>query len=115
MHVPVASQVSSVHSLPSFEHALPTGTHRQLAAEQQSAALPAEGSQLSSGSIAPFPHLVAEKVMLLQMLALDVHVMCVSSPSPVPLQNRSSQSPGIAPALEYAPVAGSTVPLAETW
>jgi hypothetical protein len=34
--------------------------------------------------------------------------MWVSSPSPVPLQTKSTQSPGMAPATENAPVPGST-------
>jgi hypothetical protein len=69
-------------------------------------------SQFSRGSITPFPHLVAE-IWPPQALTLDVHVLWLSSPSPVPLQAKS-QSPTISPVTENAPVAGSTVPARES-
>jgi hypothetical protein len=70
-------------------------------------------SQFSKASITPFPHLEAEMGPL-QALTLDVQLVCVSSPSPVPLQVKL-QSPGTSPVRENAPVAGSTVPARESW
>src|SRR5215471_1631622 len=66
-------------------------------------------SHSSRGSITPLPHLVAERGTL-QALVPEVHVPWVSSPSPVPLQTKSAQSPAISPLMENAPVSGSTVP-----
>jgi hypothetical protein len=111
VHVPVALQTSSVQSFPSFVHAVPGGSSRQRA-EQQSPSALTPTSQFSKGSITPFPHLVAERGKL-QAGVLDVHVLCVSSPSPVPEQKRSAHSPGIAPLTVNAPVDGSTVPSRE--
>src|SRR5262245_14478614 len=104
VHVPVALQTSAVQSFPSLVHAVPAGSSRQRS-EQQSPSEWLPSSQFSRGSITPFPHLVAERGPL-QALLLDVHVICVSSPSPVPLQARSAQSPGISPVTENAPVPG---------
>src|SRR5262249_15299113 len=111
VHVPAASHTSAVQSFPSLVHAVPAGSSRQRA-EQQSPSAWLPSSQFSRGSITPFPHLVADRGTL-QALLLDVHVICVSSPSPVPLQARSAQSPGISPVTENAPVPGSTVPARE--
>ena len=61
VHVPPALQTSSLQSFPSLAHAVPACAGRQCA-EQHSAPPSLEGSQLSRGSITPFPHLVAEKV-----------------------------------------------------
>src|SRR5262245_19295530 len=103
-HAPSAQTSPTVHALPS-SHAVPAGSARQRA-EQQSPSAWLPSSQFSKGSITPFPHLVADRGTL-QALLLDVHVICVSSPSPVPLQARSAQSQGISPAAGHGTVPGS--------
>ncbi len=108
-HVPVASQTSSVQPFPSLVHVVPGGASWQRA-EQQSPSPALPSSQVSRGSRTPFPHLVPKRETL-QILVLEVHVLWVSSPSPVPVHAKSAQSPGIAPVMENAPVSGSTVPV----
>src|SRR5262249_37144551 len=111
VHVPAPSQRPAHRSFPSGAHAIPAGSARQRA-EQQSRSALMPTSQFSRGSITPFPHLVAE-IWPAQALTLDVHVLWLSSPSPVPLQAKS-QSPATSPVTENAPVAGSTVPARES-
>src|SRR5882724_11324443 len=111
VHVPAASQISSVQDCPSLVQGVPAGSSRHRA-EQQSPFPALPGSQSSNGSITPFPHLVRTTGPEGQVWEVKVPVS--SSPSPVPLYTKSGQSPVISPLTENAPVAGSTVPVAES-
>src|SRR5262245_64897607 len=110
VHVPAPSQRPVHRSFESVVHTVPAASSRQRA-EQQSPSAWLPSSQFSKGSITPFPHLVSKTGPEGQVG--DVKVPLSSSSSPVPLYTNSGQSPVISPLTENAPVAGSTVPVAE--
>src|SRR5262245_51173590 len=84
VHVPAASQTSSVQACPSLVHAVPAGASRQRA-EQQSPPTASPSPQFSEGSTTPFPHLLRCTGPPSREQVLEWKVPVISSPSPVPL------------------------------